>query len=77
MRMKVISTLQKATESLQKKDHQGGDRFHEQWTQAAFPAEIDENRAKRDAASKKQAAQRERPPLRSSTRILMRAPSRG
>ena len=31
----------------------------EEWTQAASPAEIDEHLAKRDAASKKQAAQRE------------------
>ena len=31
----------------------------EECTQAAFPAEIDEHLAKRDAASKKQAAQRE------------------
>ena len=30
----------------------------EEWTQAAFPAEIDGNLAKRDAASKKQTAQR-------------------
>ena len=27
--VKVISTLQKAIESLQEKDHQGGDRSHE------------------------------------------------
>ena len=31
----------------------------EEWTQAAVPAEIDEHLAKRDAASRKQAAQRE------------------
>ena len=29
MKMKVISTLQKALESLQEKNHQGGDRSHE------------------------------------------------
>ena len=29
MVMKLISTLQKAIESLQEKDHHGGDRFHE------------------------------------------------
>ena len=29
MMMKVISTVQRAIESLQEKDHEGGDRFHE------------------------------------------------
>ena len=42
-----------------------------EWTQAAFPAETGENLAKRDAASKKRAAQRETSRA-GNTRILMR-----